>query len=89
MRGCVFYGNFLVVLDLLIAISSMVFINSKEIFLIFLFVIFLEKNPLKLLLRSCIRKVHMVLRGGQPKVHVGPQGGRGGQKSPKIGPRGL
>ena len=31
----------------------------------------------------------MVFRGGCPKVHDGPQGGRGGQKIPKIGPHGL
>ena len=42
-----------VVLDLLIPISSMVFINSKGIFLIFFVVIFVEKNSLKLLIRSC------------------------------------
>ena len=41
-----------VVLDLLIPISSMVFINSKGIFLIFFVVIFVEKNSLKLLIRS-------------------------------------
>ena len=31
----------------------------------------------------------MVIRGGHSKVHVSPQGGRGGQKQPKIGPHGL
>ena len=39
--------------------------------------------------RGGIAKVHMVFRGGCPKVHDGPQGGRGGQKIPKIGPHGL
>ena len=28
-------------------------------------------------------------QGGYSKVHDGPQGGRGGQKCPKIGPHGL
>ena len=36
-----------------------------------------------------LAKVHMVFRGGYSKVHDGPQGGRGGQICPKIGPHGL
>ena len=54
----------------------------------FLFIIweakFFQKNG-----RGGITKVHMVFRRGCPKVHNGPQGGRGGQKYPKIGPHGL
>ena len=41
-----------VVLDLFILINSMVFINSKSVFLIFSVAIFVEKNSLKLLIRS-------------------------------------